>query len=212
MYFVDMNIGWCVGNSGSIYKTTNAGTSWTTQSLDQKPSGLELYSVAFTDSLNGFAVGGPYAQGVVYRTTDGGKTKWITQSIGTSRTLNAVCLLGSNGYIVGEDGVLLSTTNTGITGVRRDRMTMPSTLLLEQNYPNPFNPATTIRFSLPARAHVQLIVYNALGQIVQILMNEEKESGQYEAVFDASHCASGVYFYRIMAGSYNEVKKMMLLH
>ena len=211
MYFIDMNMGWCVGNSGTIMKTTNAGTTWISQSLDQKPAGLDLYGVAFTDSLNGFAVGGPYAQGVVYRTTDGGKTKWYIQSIGTSRTLNAVCLYGSNGYIVGEEGVLLSTTNTGITGVKRDRVTTPSALLLEQNYPNPFNPATTIRFSLPARMHVQLTVYNALGQIAQVLSDEEKESGQYETLFDASRCASGIYFYRIVAGSHNEVKKMMLL-
>jgi hypothetical protein len=74
---------------------------------------------------------------------------------------------------------------------------IPDQYVLLQNYPNPFNPATTIRFGLPARSHVQLTMYNTLGQRVSELVNGELEAGYHDVQFNASGLASGVYFYRI---------------
>jgi len=88
---------------------------------------------------------------------------------------------------------------------------MPTVYALQQNYPNPFNPTTTISFSLPVKSQVRLIVYNALGELIMELVNEVKESGSYSVELNAWNIPSGVYFYRLQAGDFVQVKKMMLL-
>jgi len=91
---------------------------------------------------------------------------------------------------------------------------------LNQNFPNPFNPSTTIKYSIPSivgngHAHsttnVTLIIYDILGQEVATLVNKEQSPGRYEVTFDASNLSSGLYFYRISAGNFADVKKMILL-
>jgi len=82
---------------------------------------------------------------------------------------------------------------------------------LSQNYPNPFNPNTQIKYSVPSRSFVELKIFNVLGKEVAILVNETKNAGEYSVSFDASKFPSGVYFYRINAGRYMDVKKMILI-
>jgi flagellar hook assembly protein FlgD len=94
--------------------------------------------------------------------------------------------------------------------------TLPTKYALEQNYPNPFNPTTTIRYAIPDDGLVTLKVYNIAGQEVATLVNEVKKAGKYEVTFDSKNTvgaslASGVYLYRVQAGSFSEVKKMVLL-
>ncbi|MBE0649530.1 MAG: T9SS type A sorting domain-containing protein [Bacteroidales bacterium] len=88
---------------------------------------------------------------------------------------------------------------------------IPTEYSLSQNYPNPFNPSTTIRYSVPSRSTVVLKIYDILGGEVSTLVNEEKDAGFYELTIDASGLASGIYFYRLQAGSLNQTKKMILL-
>ncbi len=103
-------------------------------------------------------------------------------------------------------------TIEGTLGVSEKKSdVLPSAYTLEQNYPNPFNPSTTISFSLPNSGNVSLKVYNLVGQEVTTLMNGYRNAGQYNVTFNASNLSSGVYFYRLEAGSTNVVKKMMLL-
>ena len=83
--------------------------------------------------------------------------------------------------------------------------------VLYGNYPNPFNPSTTVRYSLPYRSGVSLIVYNALGQEVARLVSGVQEAGTHEARFDAGGLASGLYICRIRAGDFVQAKGMMLL-
>lgn len=87
------------------------------------------------------------------------------------------------------------------------------TYSLSQNYPNPFNPSTVIRYSLAKTEQVELRIYNMLGQEIATLVNEVKNAGVYEAAFNAGafNLASGVYFYRIKAGNFVKVKKLMLI-
>ncbi len=86
-----------------------------------------------------------------------------------------------------------------------------STFSLHQNYPNPFNPSTTIQFSLPAALNVKIIIFNLLGQEIRTLVNETKEAGIHEIIFDAQNLNSGVYIYKIEAGSYIQTRKMTLI-
>jgi hypothetical protein len=87
---------------------------------------------------------------------------------------------------------------------------IPDVYALEQNYPNPFNPSTTIKFSLPEATTVKLTIYNALGELVSELVNNNLEAGNHIIEFDASQFASGVYLYRINTNDFVEAKKMVL--
>ena len=88
---------------------------------------------------------------------------------------------------------------------------VPSQFVLEQNYPNPFNPSTKIQFSIVHRQLTIVKVYDVLGREVATLVNAVKEPGTYTVEFDASSLASGVYFYRLQAGTYVETRKLLLL-
>jgi hypothetical protein len=83
--------------------------------------------------------------------------------------------------------------------------------VLFQNYPNPFNPSTVISYQLPVNGNVTLIVYDVLGNEVTTLINEEKPAGNYEVEFSAEGLTSGIYFYKLQAGSVTETKKMILM-
>ncbi|AFH47859.1 Putative aminopeptidase [Ignavibacterium album JCM 16511] len=89
----------------------------------------------------------------------------------------------------------------------------PDKFVLEQNYPNPFNPSTKISFVIPnsVRNLVTLIVYDVLGNEVATLLNEYKEAGRYEVEFNASELPSGIYYYKLSAGNFTDVKKMMVI-
>ncbi len=87
---------------------------------------------------------------------------------------------------------------------------LPVTYELAQNFPNPFNPSTVIRYSLPEKSSIKLHIYNSLGELVTTLVDEVKPAGRYEVKWNAQ-VASGIYFYKIEAGNFRNVKKMILL-
>ena len=82
---------------------------------------------------------------------------------------------------------------------------------LYQNFPNPFNPATTISWQSPVGSRQTLKVYNVLGKEVAVLINEYKPAGKYQIEFNSSSLPSGVYFYRLQAGNFTQIKRMVLL-
>jgi len=96
---------------------------------------------------------------------------------------------------------------------------VPDKYELSQNYPNPFNPSTTIKYSIPnvgdanftSTTNVQLKVYDILGREIAVLVNERQKQGYYEVKWAASNWPSGIYFYQLKAGNYNQTKKMLLL-
>jgi hypothetical protein len=104
-----------------------------------------------------------------------------------------------------------SLNNEGISSVEMTNALIPEEFKLNQNYPNPFNPSTTISFSLPEVSYVSLKVFNALGEEVKTLVAENLIAGNYKYDWSAVNLSSGVYFYRIQAGAFNQVKKMILL-
>lgn len=93
---------------------------------------------------------------------------------------------------------------------------VPKTFELSQNYPNPFNPSTQIEFAVPSKSHVELVIYNALGQRVRELVNEDLDAGWKSVTWDGTDntgnsVASGIYLYRIEAGDFAQSKKMILM-
>ena len=97
-----------------------------------------------------------------------------------------------------------------VVGVEGEE-TLPTEYALLQNFPNPFNPSTTINWQLPEGGNVSLKIFNALGEEIAALVNEYKLAGRYEVEFNAAALPSGVYFYKLQAGSFIETKKMILL-
>ena len=120
---------------------------------------------------------------------------------------------------VNQDGVSqirverpeFETVTVAFSGVASGGPEMPTVYALDQNYPNPFNPSTEISFDLPAASHVELTVFNILGQKVETLVDGDREAGSYTVTWDASPYSSGVYFYRISAENFSATKKMLLL-
>mgnify|MGYP001576205820 FL=1 len=109
------------------------------------------------------------------------------------------------------------STNTPMANKNGGEENLPSnqlkllTFSLVQNYPNPFNPITKISFEVPEVSNVKLTVFDQLGRKLESLVNSEHQPGKYDVDFDGSKLASGVYFYRIQAGSFVQTKKMILM-
>jgi len=183
--------------------------------------------VSFTDENIGTVVGyhpGPSIEGeefldnVILRTTDGGEN-WISQTSGTSQYLRAVSFIDVyNGIIVCQseygfsESIILRTTDGGVSFVEENELgEIPTYYDLTQNYPNPFNPSTKIIYSVPKSSKVLIKVYDILGNEIETLVNEEKQTGTYEITWYADNLPSGVYFYQLKAGDFIETKKMVLL-
>jgi predicted GH43/DUF377 family glycosyl hydrolase len=98
-----------------------------------------------------------------------------------------------------------------LVGVAEEGRGLPEQFILSQNYPNPFNPSTVIRYGLPHKSQVSLMVYNTLGQLVSQLVSDEQEAGYHEVKFDGLNLTSGVYFYRLHAGDFVATKKLIVL-
>ena len=107
--------------------------------------------------------------------------------------------------------VLASSDVSLLTGVAAAAKKIPMAFGLEQNFPNPFNPSTVIRYALPANAMVTLIVHDILGNTVATLAEGPQNAGTHEVTFDARRLASGLYFYRLQAGSFTQTKRMLLI-
>lgn len=112
-----------------------------------------------------------------------------------------------------DNGVVSFYDNFSFDGTTSvsDSKKLPDSYQLLQNYPNPFNPSTTIKFSVPQNGHVNLTVFNLLGQEVETLVNEEREQGNHEVKFNASNLPSGIYLYRLQTANTVEAKKMILM-
>jgi len=135
---------------------------------------------------------------------------------GTSPNFGVTGVMGE--YASGEmSGVnysmLFGTENLigVIVSANEEHPLIPLSTDLFQNYPNPFNPVTTIKFTLKNVSRVELVVYDMLGAEVQRLVDEEKPAGEYKIPFNGTGLASGVYIYRLVAGDFVSVKKLVLL-
>jgi len=97
------------------------------------------------------------------------------------------------------------------TSIASEAERLPSGFQLMQNYPNPFNPNTTIQFQMPIGAHVEIHIYNALGEQITTLFNGYLPDGLHSFKFVAGNFPSGIYFYKIEGGEFTAIRKMLLL-
>ncbi len=133
----------------------------------------------------------------------------VSSSIQVGQAVTIWANEDNSGNLRAEQVLQVTGEITAINGNGNNNL--PTEFELKQNYPNPFNPATKISFSLPQPENVVLKVYNIVGQEVASLVNEHMNAGQHEVTFNAAKLASGIYFYRLKAGSFVSVKKMMFL-
>lgn len=162
----------------------------------------------------------PTAPAGFYRSFSG--SSWSGKILMTNTTCDTVWAEPKAGYILGggDDGTGIWSLMNGYNGYFSKNMAsttgiintnVPAQFSLSQNYPNPFNPSTKIRFALPSQVNVSLRVFDVTGKQVAELVNGSLQAGTHEYSFDASKLSSGVYFYRLEAKGFTEVKKMMLV-
>jgi hypothetical protein len=141
-------------------------------------------------------------------TSIGASVSWISKNSMELVNFNFEFPNGTPQYTEAQE---VSISQEIITSLEEQDAVRNLTYLLEQNFPNPFNPRTTIHFSLPANDHALIEVFTIHGQKVQTLLNSALPAGHHSIDFDAAHLSSGVYIYRMSAGRYNDVKKMVVL-
>ncbi|MFH1214613.1 MAG: T9SS type A sorting domain-containing protein [Candidatus Neomarinimicrobiota bacterium] len=117
----------------------------------------------------------------------------------------------NSGAVLRADAIKLSWVAELGQGISDRSNGLPERWALDQNYPNPFNSETTIRYAVPKSDRIRLIIYNSLGQIVQILTDRQHQPGYYSVNFNSDHLSSGIYFYRLIGDDVNIVKKLMLI-
>ena len=167
-------------------------------------------TIGTTRNIPAQSVNGSYGTLVPYSlSTNGIASKQVKVKITLSTNLEEAksALIRSTSTVDLRQGLGKASTEQ----VAVLEMDLPSRFSLDQNYPNPFNPTTTIRYGLSTNAMVTLSVFNTLGQLVTTLVNEEERPGYHEVKFDGSNLASGVYFYRLSAGSFVQTRKLLLV-
>ena len=211
--FTSPDSGWAVGGiSGySIYlRTTDGGNTWISSSVPTNFATCSFREICMINSRVGWLVGSYNGGPFLFKTTDGG-INWANEtpkevSIG----LESISMINeTDGFVVGEG--FYKTSNGGVTDIDEKKVSLVDKFHLSQNYPNPFNPTTTIQYSIPKESFVTIKVYDDLGREIATLLNERKAIGNYSVDFNSSNLSSGIYFYRLISGTYSATKKMILM-
>lgn len=203
--FTDENTGYLIADVGRVRKTTNAGANWTLLSTGTTEA---LFSLSFPTPDTGY-VGGDH--GVVLKTTNAGDN-WTIQQTSLNEFIYGIAFTSPvEGLACSWSGKILKTTNGGTITSITDPNNIAEGYSLKQNYPNPFNPVTSIEFSIPKTGYVDLIVYDFLGREVESLVSESLSAGTYAVSFSGDNLSSGVYYYKLTAGSFSQTRKMLLV-
>lgn len=198
-----------VPQATGIFRSSNNGTNWTQISTQLSIDGSG--HPKFTVHQNNIFVSVGYQSGVFLSTNNG--SSWTAVNSGLADT-SVYCLAVSGPNILSgtaKRGVWKRPLSQMITSVERLSNDLPTHFSLGQNFPNPFNPSTTIFFSIPSQSFVSLKVFDALGRLVANLVSEQLLAGKYSKNWNAVGLPSGVYFYRLQAGSFIDTKKQILL-
>lgn len=191
-----------------IFRSSDYGHSWTniSSSLPDAPVNAFAVDLHYSNILySGSDVG-------AFVSFDTGKS-W--QTLGTGLPVVSVYDMKihpvTNYLVIGTHGRSMYRLNlNNLTGISQQNAAVKQ-FSLSQNYPNPFNPSTRISYSIAEKSHVNLVIYNLQGRETAVLVNEDKEAGNYSIRFDAGGLPSGIYFCSLKAGNQSFTKKMLLL-
>jgi hypothetical protein len=228
-------------HNNDVYKSTDNGITWSAlHSSISSPYSLTATATNVYAGSYGYGVYVSTDNGTSWGTAAGGPLDGYVNALATDGTaiyagtdFGVYCLPSSSGsWGPVNTGLTLKVTSCLVTGgslfagtagggVGKRALTelsvgpssneVPAQFSLSQNYPNPFNPSTTIKFELPKSSTVRLSVFDMLGREVSVLVNDKRNAGDYEVKFDGSNLASGVYFYRLKAGSFVQTRKLLVL-
>jgi len=197
-----------INNDGHVY------TNWIANGNNN-----DIYIEGFK-----FKAGQGYNMYTVRYNATTGDTLWTVMENGTANAndFGAGVVTGDSQNVFVTGSAIFSPASTAsirtlryaseLIGIKPISTEIPVSFTVHQNYPNPFNPETSIRFDIPAPSSVNLIVYDVSGRVVEVIAsNLNLLAGKYEAIWNADNYASGIYFYRIQAGSFTDTKKMILV-
>ncbi len=181
-------------------------------------TGYINYNVEVIDNTTGKLVGtienirikasdaGGYRSTSYLLSTDGISNETVKVKIDVSTNLEHPKFALINSYSQVD-----SSATENLQSLSLEPITVIKDFILSQNYPNPFNPTTVIEYTIPKDSHVTLKIYDVLGQEVRTLVDQDQQVGRYSVNFNGSSLASGVYFYRLVAGNHVITKKMLML-
>ncbi|MEO8514174.1 MAG: T9SS type A sorting domain-containing protein [Ignavibacteria bacterium] len=225
----NVNASWLDGRDGhtEIYykRSTNAGMNWSTDTRLTNDLGIKQPPVICSADSSVHVVWFDQRDGnmeIYYKRSTNLGLNWdgdfrLTNDAAASRG-PGVAASGTNVHVVwydsraGNTEIYYKRNPTGNPiSVNNISTEITTDFALFQNYPNPFNPVTDIKFSLPNRGLVNIVVYDVNGRITATLVNSELNAGTYNVDFDASELASGIYFYSLSAGNFVQTKKMLII-
>jgi len=201
-----------VGTALGIYYSPDGGDTWTGLNsafpIPAKPP--EVRNIAFDE--NGVLFASTWGQGV-WTSVDWQATSLAEFALKTSNVID-ITMSDGRVYILTDTGEYLSVeydASFSSVDIEEDGVEIPRGFTLDQNYPNPFNPVTTIQFTLPETADINLTVFDILGRQVAVLVNGQLSSGRHSVNFQASSLPSGIYLYRLTTPGGSVAQKMILL-
>lgn len=193
---------WSASSYMSYWMATGGGNGNYLDSVQIWVSTTDSLPSSFTHYIETISGRGPYgtfSQNFVPLGDYVGQTVWVGFRYNTD--------VSTDGFFVTLDDVEVDNP----IGIQPISTEVPKRFELKQNYPNPFNPVTNIEFSIVESAFVNLVIFNALGQQVTTLVNQDLKAGSYKYDFNASNLPSGTYYYRLTSGDFTQTNKMILV-
>jgi len=191
-----------------FYKSTDNGFYWNV--IDTLSDNINYFD---SDPDNESIIYAGTARGLYISTNSGSGFSLFNNSFSPSKNVRGICKESGRDFVyaVTEEAVY-KCWNSYIVGIEDPSANTPQSFYLYQNYPNPFNPVTHFGFGISNLGFVSLKVYDVLGKVVKIIVNETKSAGEYEIVFDGSTMSSGLYFYSLSVnGNIFDTKRMVLI-
>ncbi|MBI5402845.1 MAG: T9SS type A sorting domain-containing protein [Ignavibacteriae bacterium] len=208
--FVSPTKGMAAGTSNhpGLILTTNSGTNWVV--VTNPYSGYNIAGICYMNSAWFIANGFQSPCGISISSNDG--ATWTTSYTSpVSLSCMSKSRSGSTIWAVGANGGI-SRYGTPIIGINSNSTELPSDFALKQNYPNPFNPTTNIKYQVANNKFITLKVFDILGKEVAVLVNQKRNAGEYEVIFDGENLSSGMYYYVLYAdGKKIDTKKMLMV-
>ncbi|MFW0862621.1 MAG: T9SS type A sorting domain-containing protein [Candidatus Komeilibacteria bacterium] len=193
-----------VAGPNSIRKSTDNGLSFFSVPQPTEALGTTGIAIVSTDELYA------WSSNALYHSPNGGLSWESVYSFGYTIADLDIDTETGEAWLCGDDGLIAYNQSLPLS-VDRVSDVIPNGYTLEQNYPNPFNPSTNIEYSIPINESVNIIIYNSLGQTIDVLVDELQSAGTYKVNWNGNSLPSGMYFYQISTPTFTRTMKMVLV-